>query len=319
MKILRTVNKFPGGLMVIPLLLGATLNTFFPKVLEIGGFTTALFKNGALPLIAAFLLCMGAGINFKSAPKSLAQGTAITAAKFFTAVIFGVAVGKFFPNGFLGISALAMISAMENTNGGLYAALTGKYGNETDVGAISVISINDGPFLTMVALGASGLASIPFMGLVAVIVPIILGMILGNLDHELRDFLVKGGPVLIPLFAFPLGAGLNFNTIINAGFPGLLLGLMVVGFTGVACIFADKAVGGSGIAGAAAASTAGNAVVTPAAVALADPSLLGISEAATAQVAAAVVITALLVPFLTAYVAKKKHTKIDLQTNEPIL
>lgn len=38
--------------MVVPLLLGATINTFFPQILEIGGFTTALFKQGAMPLIA---------------------------------------------------------------------------------------------------------------------------------------------------------------------------------------------------------------------------------------------------------------------------
>ncbi len=309
MKILQTINRIPGGLMVVPLLLGVMVNTFFPQALEIGGFTTALFKAGALPLIAAFLVCMGAGIDVRKAPRALGQGAAITLAKFVTAVAFGLFVGRFFPTGFFGLSALAIVAAMENTNGGLYAALTGKFGTETDVGAISVISINDGPFLTMVALGATGLASIPFMSLVAVIIPIIIGMILGNLDKEMREFLVKGAPVLIPMFAFPLGAGLSFATIIQAGLPGLLLGLMVVGITGAACIFADRLAGGSGIAGASAASTAGNAAATPIAVALADPSLAGIADAATAQVATSVVVTALLVPVLVAWVAKRNEKK----------
>ena len=316
-KIYRALNRFPGGLMVIPLLLGAFVNTFFPQALEIGGFTTALFKQGALPLIGAFLFCMGAGIDFKKAPRSIVQGTAITAAKFFTAVIIGVTVGKFFPNGFLGLSALAIIAAMENTNGGLFTALTGQYGNETDVGAISVISINDGPFLTMVALGTAGLANIPFIALVAVIIPIILGMIIGNLDHEMRDFLVKGAPVLIPLFSFPLGAGLSFRTIISAGFPGLLLGIMVVGITGIACIYADRLAGGSGIAGAAAASTAGNAAATPAAIALVDPTLGEVAQVATAQVATSVIVTALLVPLLVTWVAKNRAKKNSIGTDTP--
>ena len=42
MKILKTVNRVPGGLMVVPLFLGMFLNTFFPDLLRIGGFTQAL-------------------------------------------------------------------------------------------------------------------------------------------------------------------------------------------------------------------------------------------------------------------------------------
>ena len=45
--ILDTINKIPGGLMVVPLVLGVLTNTFFPGVLNIGSFTTAFFKNGA--------------------------------------------------------------------------------------------------------------------------------------------------------------------------------------------------------------------------------------------------------------------------------
>ena len=310
MKIKRMIEKVPGGMMVIPLILGAVFNSFFPESLNIGGFTTALFKDGATTLIGAFLFCMGAGIRLKAAPKVLKKGIAITFSKFIVAIGMGLAVDYFFgESGLWGLSAVAIISAMSNTNGGLYAALAGEYGDETDVGAIAVISVNDGPFLTMVALGAAGLANIPYVALIAVLTPIIIGMILGNLDEELRTFLVKGGPVLIPFFAFALGAGLEMSSLIKAGLPGILLGIMTTFIGGVFNILSDKAAGGTGVAGAAASSTAGNAVATPHALALADPSMTILATSATPLVAASTVTTAILTPLLTWIVQRRKMYK----------
>lgn len=295
--------------MVIPLILGALFNSFAPDLLHIGGFTTALFKNGATTLIGAFLFCMGAGIRLKAAPKVLKKGISITLSKFVVAVGIGLAVDKLFGTyGLWGLSAMAIISAMSNTNGGLYAALAGEYGDETDVGAVAVISINDGPFMTMIALGATGLVNIPYMALIAVITPIVIGMILGNLDDDLRKFLVKGAPVLIPFFAFALGAGLELSALIQAGIPGFLLGVLTTFVGGFFNILSDKAAGGSGIAGAAASSTAGNAVATPHALALADPTLSVLAASATPLIAASTVTTAILTPLLT-WIVKKMNDK----------
>ena len=85
MKILKTVKKFPGGLMVIPLLLGAAFNTWLPGVITIGGsgtFCSYLWKSGAMPILAVFLFCNGAQINIKSAGVPLAKGVILTVAKF---------------------------------------------------------------------------------------------------------------------------------------------------------------------------------------------------------------------------------------------
>ncbi|MGB9840298.1 2-keto-3-deoxygluconate permease [Thermovenabulum sp.] len=313
MKLLKAINKVPGGLMVIPLLLGATINTFFPSVLQIGGFTTALFKQGAMPLIALFLLCNGAQITVRQAGVSLAKGTALTLVKFLIGAILGWFTGKFLGTaGLLGLSSLAIIAAVTNSNGGLYTALASQYGDPTDVGAIAILSINDGPFLTMVAMGVSGLANIPFIALVAVIVPIIIGMILGNLDEDWKKFLEPGQRLLIPFFAFPLGAALDFKTIFKAGLPGLLLGLITVIFTGLAGYFTIKILFKENKAvGAAIGTTAGNAVATPAAVAAVDPNLAPLVGAATAQVAASVIITAILCPLLVSYLDKREKRNND--------
>jgi 2-keto-3-deoxygluconate permease len=272
MKIKQTIEKIPGGMMIIPLFLGVTINSLFPQILDIGGLTTALAR-GSSTLIAAFSLCMGAGINLKAVPLAAKKGAAITFSKFAIGMLIGVGVMYFSgEKGFLGLSSLAIIAGMTNSNGGLFAALASEFGDETDIGSIAIISINDGPFLTMIALGSAGLANFPILSIVSVLLPLVIGIILGNLDDDLRKFLLKGGFVLIPFFAFSLGAALNFSTIFQAGLSGILLGVLCTVVGGFFDILADRFVGGTGIAGAAASSTAGNAVATPAALVLADPS-----------------------------------------------
>lgn len=58
--IVDTLQRVPGGMMLIPPLLGSVVRTFWPGFLDLGSFTTALFKNGALPLIALLILATGA-------------------------------------------------------------------------------------------------------------------------------------------------------------------------------------------------------------------------------------------------------------------
>ena len=90
------------------------------------------------------------------------------------------------------------------------------------VGAGSIIALTGGAFFTeMVALGASGLANIPIWSMIAVIIPVIVGFILGNLDPDMKKFLGAGQHALIPFFAFALGSGRNFGNIISAGIPGV--------------------------------------------------------------------------------------------------
>lgn len=243
MKILKTVQKVPGGLMVIPLLLGVIMNTVAPGVLQLGGLTTAIFSSaGANAIIGCFLVCVGASIGW------------------LVGATFGMA-------GVFGISSLAIISAVTNSNGGLFMALVGECGDEKDVASQAIMNINDGPFLTLVALGASGMGDIPFVTMLAAIGPILVGLILGNLDKDIADFLKPGLNVMIPFFAFCLGAGIGLSSLIAGGIPGIALGVFTVLWSGSICCLADKFIlKRPGYAGWACSTAAGNCVATPAAM-----------------------------------------------------
>jgi 2-keto-3-deoxygluconate permease len=321
----RTIERIPGGMMIVPLLIGSLVATFLPDTPKFfGSFTNALF-TGALPILAVFYVCMGASINIKATPYLLKKGGTLLATKVGIAVLIGIVLGHFLGEQpvssglFAGISTLAVVAAMNDTNGGLYMALMGQYGRSEDVGAYSVMSLESGPFLTMVTLGIAGLSAFPWPTLVGSILPLALGMLLGNLDRDMRDFLAKAVPVMIPFFALALGASLDLHNVWQAGLLGLGMGVAVVVLTGIPLFFADRLTGGTGVAGVAAATTAGNAAAVPALIAAANPVYAEAAKSATILVAACVVVTAILAPLLTAAVAKRVQQRNPNVVPEPEL
>ncbi len=101
---------------------------------------------------------------------------------------------------------------------------------------------------------------------------------------------------------------MNLETIVKAGGPGIILGI-VASFTGIGAYILLKLFKEEPIIGLATGSTAGNAVATPEAVAAADPSLAVVAAAATAQVAAACVVSAITCPFIVSFVFKKMRQR----------
>lgn len=319
----QSIERVPGGMMIVPLLLGSLITTFAPDTPKLfGSFTGALF-TGALPILAVFYVCMGASIDIKATPYIVKKGGVLFATKVGIGILCGVILGHFLGEApisgglFAGLSTLAVVAAMNDTNGGLYMALMGQYGKPRDVGAYTIMSLESGPFLTMVTLGVAGLSAFPWQTLVGSILPLAFGMLLGNLDKNMREFLGRAVPVMIPFFAFALGAGLDLHKVWTAGLLGLGMGVAVVAVTGFALFFADRLTGGTGVAGVAAASTAGNAAAVPAIVAAANPAYAEAAKSATMLVAACVVVTAVLVPLLTAWTAARFGSHAELPDDEP--
>lgn len=322
MKLKKSIEKIPGGLMLVPLFLGAIIHTAFPGAGDyFGGFTKGLM-TGTVPILAVWFFCMGAAIDVRATGTVLRKSGTLVITKIAVAWVIAMIAVQFMPTGgiqsgfFAGLSVLAIISAMDMTNGGLYASIMQQYGTKEESGAFVLMSLESGPLVTMLILGSTGAAVFEPHLFVGAVLPFLIGFILGNLDHDFREYFGKATQTLIPFFGFALGSTIDLGVIVDTGILGILLGLAVIVLTGIPLLFADKWIGkGNGTAGVAASSTAGAAVANPMLVANLKPEFLPAAEAATALVAASVIVTAILVPIITAYYAdymKKKNPPIEV-------
>ncbi|ALJ39043.1 2-keto-3-deoxygluconate transporter [Azospirillum brasilense] len=312
MNIKSRIDRIPGGMMILPLFLGACLNTFAPNTGKFfGSFTNGLI-TGTLPILSVWFFCIGASISLKATPLVLRKSGVLVTVKILTAATMGIVASWFIPHEgvssgfFTGLSVLAIIAAMNDTNGGMYMALMQQYGTKEESGAFCLMCLESGPFMTMATLGLAGLAAFPWQTMVGALLPFLIGFALGNLDQEFRKFFGQAVPVMVPFFAFALGNNLNFAVILNTGLLGIVLGLSVIAITGFTLVVADVLLAkGNGTAGIGAASTAGAAVTVPPIIASIEPSFAPSAPAATALVATSVVVTSLLTPILTAWWARR--------------
>jgi 2-keto-3-deoxygluconate permease len=311
----RWIDAIPGGMMLVPLLVGALLRTLFPhiftdtNVVLRTSFTGGLLTSSA-GFLAVFYVCLGSTIDLRQTGYIVRKGVALWFGKIVTAAAIGLAIrllaGDHQNDVLFGLSSVAIIAAFCDTNGGMYMALMGQLGKRAeDAAAYSIMSLESGPFFTMLILGVTGLAAFPLLAFVLALLPLAVGITLGNLDPAWRAFLRPGSQLMIPFFALALGTGIDLTKIASAGLAGIVLGFAVVVVTGVVLIVCDRLTGGNGLAGVAAATTAGNAAAVPAAVAAIYTLYQPIAAQATVQVSAAVIVTAILTPIVAAWYSQR--------------
>ena len=291
------MSSIPGANILVPLLLGCLLNTLFPDLFKtLGSFTLGMTQQGAGPLVGAFLLIVGTTISFKSAPAAAARGAIIIAVKQIVVVAMSLLILYVFNDNLFGISAMVMLAACTGANNAMYAGLMGTMGNEAERGAVAITTLVVGPPVTMIVLGAAGQVPIGW-SLVGAILPIVVGIILGNLFPSFKKMMAPALSAIIVLVFFAMGSTMTFGQLINGGLPGILLGVIC------SVIFAIPVIA---VAGAAISSCAGANVATPAAMASVNGAMYGgaVLATATAQVAACAIVTAILTPLVTSWCYK---------------
>lgn len=315
MQLKKTIEKIPAGMMIVPLFIGAIIRLFYPNPALptefLPGFTGS-FLTGTSVILFIWFTSVGATIDLKTSGYVAKKGLTLLIGKVVLAGLLGVIVGHLLPAGgitegaFAGFSALAVIASFNETNGGLYMGIMTTLRRDEDAAGFPFISIESGPFMTMITMGVAGMASFPITAFVSTLIPFALGITLGSLDIEFRKFFAPVVPAMIPFFALTLGFGIDLTAILKSGLVGIVMGIAVLAISGSILSFLDRYLTKSdGVAGWAAGSTAGASVAVPAAIAQLAPQYQPIAGQATAIVATSVLVTAILTPIVTMQMEKR--------------
>lgn len=308
--ILKGIQRVPGGVLIIPLFLVALIHTAFPDVLSIGDPTTAVFTgSGSMTLIGVILFIAGCQFDVKRFGRVLVRGGVFLGLK----VVLGIAVSTLClatvgPDGVLGVSVVAMTIAIMSGNTGVYISMVQPYGNADDIGAVGIMNLEVIPALPVMVLCFSAGAAVDWMSFWAALVPFLVGVVLGNVDRSFVGFVAPAMNVMLLLLGCTFGASINILDVLAAGPAGVLLAVAYLVISVPTYFIADHFVlKGQGYAGVSFCSIAGITVMVPALVAATMPEYAPYAQAASMQLALAMAITTIAMPFIVKAICRRLH------------
>ena len=310
--ILKTVKRVPAGLMIVPLALGAVFATFFPQALEIGvPFSAAFSSKGTMCLIGLILFFSGSQFKPSQIKITLKRGGTLALAKLVLGVGFGALYCLLFgKEGVFGFPSVTVVVALTSLLPAIYIGLMDSYGDEIDRASYGILNLISIPAVPICVLSFSNSGGLNYMALLASIIPFLLGMLLGNLDPEIRALFAPAGTIILPFLGFCLGGSINLTSVVYAFGEGLTLTVLYFLCNNLPLLLIEKKLlkqrghASSGFCGIAAMSLA-----IPAMLAELDSSYLPYVDVATAQIASAVVFTNILTPIITKLVVNRSDRK----------
>lgn len=137
------------------------------------------------------------------------------------------------------------------------------------------------------------------MPIISILIPLFLGMLLGNLDKEFNNIFGAGITVLTPILGWNLGQGMNLLEALDSGVSGLIL-VVIFYLLMVPLFFIDrKVLKNDGMVGLAMTSAAGSSTAFPFIVARSNPDLVLYVDSAATQILTLAIVTIILTPILT--------------------
>lgn len=299
---LKFMRKLPGGTLLIPMLVSALFYTFSPNIFsQFGGLTeTFLTTKGTNYIVALVCFCSATMLDVKSLGKVLKkQGTLVL-----TKIIICIAFATVFMNAFglqgvMGISAIAFVVTICSVNPSLYLALVSDYGTENDKAAFGFIGLLCVPAFPIFVFSLSQGGGIDWMPIISTLIPIAMGLVLGNLDKDFAAMCSGMLGALTPFMGWAFGAGINIIDAFKAGPQGVLLtAIFYIAMVPLMLLVETKLLKNDGISALSMSTIAGMSVSVPSILAFANPDLVPFAATATAQIAFGVVLSSVITPIM---------------------
>lgn len=309
---LNFMKKIPGGLLLVPMLIAALINTFSPSLLKIGGITEALFTTkGINAIVGLVCFCSAVSIDLKKLVRILRKQGILLGTKIIICFALGILfMSTFGQEGVIGISAVAFVATICSVNPSLYLVLVNEYGDPEDMLAFGLVGLLCVPAFPLLVYSVSYGGQIDWMPVISTLFPILLGILLGNLDKNLAQFFSPGVLVLTPFMGWTFGSGINLIEASKSGLHGILITIIFyLTMVPVLYFVETKVLKYSGISTLGLSSIAGMSVAVPFIISLSYPETAKYVSGATAQIAFGVVLTSVITPIITQMIAKRKGLK----------
>ena len=324
----KTLQKVPAGTMFVPLIIGAIITTVCQGIFHfdlwetIGNPMKDMFSStGQMLLIGLMLFCTGTSLKLGDLKDALHRGVLLIIVRLVVAYLLCALFFMLFGyEGILGISFLAFVCAVTSANAALYMGIIQPFGDKADKASFGVMLICSMPLLPLLFLGfygTSGFGMAQVLQIISLLIPFILGMILGNLDADIRKVFAGGNAIILPFLGFEFGSTINLFEAFKMIPQGLLLSLIyfIIVIT-PSYVFERRVLKRPGYASFASASLAGVALAIPAMAAASNTALEPYVNSTVAVLAFVLAVTNILCPFMVKWILKKHPADNEKEETE---
>ncbi len=311
---LDTIKRIPAGTFLVPMLISALLYTLWPNLFQIGGLTEHIFGGaGTNGLIGAICFASGTGIDLKKIGYALKRQGVLMLTKFIVGVGLSLLYIQLFgQSGILGVSALAFTIVVCSINPAVYLSLMQQYGNKQDTAVYGITGLFSIAAVPMIVYGIASGGGMDWMPVISTLVPMIAGVVFGNLDPKFADFFMPALPGLTFLMGWNLGYGLNLIEAFQAGAGGIVVTIMFYIISIVYVLIDRSLLKNDGTVGATFLTVAGLSVSTAGILGSIYPDVLGpYVTAAASQTLLAVVLTSVITPFIVAKLSERDSDHVE--------